>query len=96
MMKKYIPQPLNLEGVVIDDEIALLSETLAKNTHEVWAQGRMAEGWTYGETLDAARKTHPCLVAYEQLPESEKDYDRRTSMNAIKAMIALGYQITKQ
>ena len=37
--------------------------------------------------------THPCLVSYDQLPESEKEYDRNTSMEAIKAILHLGYRI---
>ena len=54
-----------------------LTERLAENTHEVWAQRRLAEGWTYSPRRDDAAKLHPCLVPYADLPESEKDYDRR-------------------
>jgi RyR domain len=34
-------------------------------------------------------------VPYEQLPEAEKEYDRKTAMETIKAIIALGYRIDK-
>jgi hypothetical protein len=30
-----------------------------------------------------------------QLPESEKTYDRATAMETIKAILALGFRITK-
>ena len=36
----------------------------------------------------------PCLVPYADLPESEKEYDRNTAMQTLKAIIALGYGIT--
>jgi hypothetical protein len=55
----------------------------------------MAEGWTYGPKRDDATKTHPSLVPYEQLSESEKDYDRATAMETVKTILALGYRIEK-
>ncbi len=33
--------------------------------------------------------TNPCLVSYDYLPESEKEYDRNTSMEAIKTILQL-------
>jgi hypothetical protein len=44
---------------------------------------------------DDANKKHPCLVPYADLPESEKEYDRKTSAETIKAVMALGYVISK-
>ena len=38
-------------------------------------------------------KEHPCLVPYEQLPESEKVYDRNTALEALKVITAMGYEI---
>jgi RyR domain-containing protein len=35
-------------------------------------------------------------VPYDELTESEKDYDRKTVVEAIKAIIALGYEITRR
>jgi ryanodine receptor 2 len=72
-----------------------LLEQLARNVHDRWALQRLDEGWRLGEQRDDLRKLHPCLVAYEKLPESEKDYDRSTAVETIKAIIALGYQINK-
>ena len=33
------------------------------------------EGWTYGETKDAKKKTHPNLVPFYQLPIQERMKD---------------------
>ncbi len=64
--------------------------------HENWAAGRMAEGWVYGEQKDDVKKTTPCLVPYEMLSEQEKDYDRRTALETLKLIVALGYKIEKK
>ena len=95
-MNAYKPKPMDTSKTVIPNEIKELQEILAKNTHEVWSQGRMAEGWTYGIELDYEKKTHPSLIPYEELSESEKDYDRRTSQETLKLILNLGYKIIKE
>ncbi len=89
----YTPHPLDTKDVMLSDEILELTEKIAENVHEVWASGRIAEGWTYGETRDDEKKTTPCLVPYSELPESEKEYDRNTAMETIRTIIKLGYKI---
>ena len=91
----YKPQPIDTTGIELDAEILELCELIAKNTHEVWSVGRIRDGWTYGELRDDENKTHPCLVPYEELPESEKEYDRNTSMETLKLIVRLGYKIQK-
>lgn len=44
---------------------------------------------------DDAAKHHPCLVDYDSLPDSEKEYDRATSQETLKCIIKLGFNITK-
>lgn len=53
----------------------------------------MAEGWTFGPQRDDPAKKHPCLVPYADLPESEKDYDRKAALGTLRAILALGYGI---
>lgn len=93
-MSEYKPEPLDTAGITIPDDLEPLAEEMAKNVHEVWAASRLREGWTYGPLRDDEKKTHPCLVAYEQLPESEKEYDRATSLETLKFIIAAGFDIT--
>ena len=68
---------------------------MARNVHEVWAAERMAEGWRPGPERNDARKEHPCLVPYEELPESEKDYDRNTARETLKFIMSKGYKIVR-
>lgn len=91
----YTPNPLDTSDVVFSPEINELIELLAKNNHDVWAKGRIAEGWTYGEKRNDRKKTTPCLVEYDALPESEKEYDRNTASEALKCIIKLGFKIEK-
>jgi hypothetical protein len=91
----YQPQPIDTSQVDLPAEILALTEMMAKNAHEVWAQQRLAQGWTYGPQRKDATKQHPCLTPYEQLSEAEKEYDRRAAMETLRAIIALGYTIRK-
>lgn len=92
----YAPQPIDTDGIVLPQEIGELVEQLAKNNHDVWAAQRIAQGWRYGEKRDDAKKETPCLVPYEQLPETEKEYDRGTAIGVLRHIIRLGYSIEKK
>ena len=94
--KTYIPQPIDTSDVKLPKELETLVEQMAKNVHEVWAQTRIAQGWTYGAERNDALKHHPCLVPYEELPESEKEYDRKTSVETLKLILRLGFEIDKK
>ena len=91
----YIPKPYATQNIKLADEILDLIDELAKNTHENWADERMRYGWTYGKKRDDEFKKHPCLIPYEELSEEEKKYDRRTSMETLKTIKLLGYEIVK-
>ena len=58
----YIPAPIDTSEVQLPPEVAALTELMARNVHEVWAETRLKQGWTYGERRDDVLKTHPCLV----------------------------------
>lgn len=92
----YIPKPIETTDVNLSDDLLELTEKIAENVHEVWAKGRMAEGWTYGEKRDDVKKQNPCLVPYSELSESEKDYDRNAALETIKLILSLGYEINKR
>lgn len=96
MKKNYVPQPIDTSDVVLPMELDELVEKIAKNVHEVWAQSRLQQGWTYGEERSDALKQHPCLVPYEELPEVEKDYDRDTALGTLKLISKLGFKISKE
>ena len=95
MKKNYVPQPMDTNDIQLPDELNVLIEQMAKNVHEVWAESRIAQGWSYGEERNDTLKHHPCLVPYEELPEVEKAYDRDTALGTLKLISKLGFKITK-
>ena len=95
MKSDYIPAPIDVSDIQLPSELCELAEIIAKNVHEVWAAGRLAEGWKYGPERNDALRTHPGLVPYEELSETEKDYDRRTAMGTFKLIQKIGFGIKK-
>ena len=94
--KQYIPNPIDTSDITLDKGLTALVEQMARNVHEVWAQSRISQGWTWGPQRDDALKTHPDLVPYEDLTEVEKQYDRDTATATLKLIIKLGYNINKE
>ncbi|MEQ1884031.1 MAG: RyR domain-containing protein [Bryobacteraceae bacterium] len=93
-MEPYRPQPIDTSGADLG-ELQPRLEELARNAHEGWARERMNAGWGWGAARSDTEKHHPSLVAYEDLPESEKDYDRAVVAETLKTVIALGYRISR-
>ena len=91
----YQPKPIDTDHVALTEEIREITERLAENAHDRWAQQRLSEGWTYGPSRDDERKKHPGLVPYSELSEGEKEYDRIAVLQTLKSIIALGYQIRR-
>ena len=56
--KTYTPQPIDTTGVELPEELEQLVEQMSKTVHEVWAQTRIQQGWTYGEQRNDELKTH--------------------------------------
>lgn len=96
MSALYTPHPIDTSDVELSDELKLLVEQLAHNVHENWAQGRLNDGWTLGPERNDALKQHPCLIEYDDLPQSEKDYDRETVVTTLKTVLKLGWTIEKK
>ncbi len=51
-------------------------ETMARVEHLRWSWEKRLDNWIYGKTKNNTGKTHPSLIPYDDLSESEKDKDR--------------------
>lgn len=43
--------------------------------HDSWLAEKIATGWIYGDVKDSMKKTHPCIVSYNDLPPEQKAKD---------------------
>jgi len=104
-----IPEILALAGFVLEEgkannkqEATVIRflrdqvEFLAEAEHIGWEEQKRMEGWTYGPERDNVARKHPLLVAYAELPEEQKDKDRRTILNYPKYARAAGFKIVSQ
>lgn len=87
------PDPVDTGNIELSPELQGLVEQIAGNVHDVWARTRLEEGWIWGPDRNDQRKTHPCLIPYSDLPESEKDVDRKMATEVLKLVIKFGYRI---
>lgn len=55
------------------------------DSHDAWMRHKAADGWVYGEKKDPDAKTHPCMLAYDQLPleQRAKDYIFKAIVNSL-------------
>lgn len=69
----------------------------AKRSHTSWMQAKLADGWVYGPTKDAEKKTHPALLPYEALsPEVKlKDFLFKTVVDTLRHRIPGPSQFTR-
>ena len=96
MTNDYRPQPLCTDHILLDSSLLELVELLAEHAHDIWAQQRLTDGWSFGPVRCDESKHHPCLIPYSELPESEKDYDRNAVLGTVRAVLALGFAIAKR
>lgn len=59
-----------IEGV----RVALGGAT-PEQQHEAWCADKRHDGWVLGPAKDPAKKEHPCLVPYADLPPEQKAKD---------------------
>lgn len=93
-MSTYKPKIVDTSSIKLPEQLMLLAEQMAENVHEIWAATRIEQGWIYGPERNDSLKHHPCLVPYSELSEEEKVYDRNTSIETLKFILAKGWKIS--
>ena len=49
-----------------------LNGATPEESHKNWLAFKEKHGWTYGRVKDFEKKTHPCMVPYDQLPADQR------------------------
>lgn len=66
----------------------------ARESHDQWCAEKRETGWVFGETKDPERKTHPCLVPYDELPVEQRAKDR-IFVGVVRAVLAAAAATTQ-
>ncbi|KAM8858472.1 ryanodine receptor 2 isoform 5-T9 [Spinachia spinachia] len=89
----YTPAPLDLSQVFLSTAHEEVVDLLAENAHNVWARGRIRQGWTYGAQQDVKAKRSPCLVPYGLVEERRRRVGREGVREAVCPLLAYGYSL---
>ena len=57
------------------EAIVANSKLTPEQSHESWMRMKLDDGWIYSEVKDANKKTHPCLIEYQELPIEQRKKD---------------------
>jgi hypothetical protein len=68
---------------------SVLSGAGPEEQHEAWCAGKRRDGWVFGPVKDGAAKTHPCLVAYADLPVEQRAKDA-IYIAVVRAVLSAG------
>lgn len=71
-------------------------EAIARREHEGWCSDLRRKGWVFAPgSKNTNKKTHPDLVEWEHLPESEKEKNRAPVRELPAFLIRAGYRIDR-
>ena len=70
-------------------------EPKPEESHEGWLKEKTDDGWVYGEVKDADKKTHPCCVPYDELPDDQKEKDA-IFIGVVKSFFELKSPVTPE
>jgi hypothetical protein len=68
-------------------------ELMAEAEHKGWVEHRKDNGWAFAATRDDARKLHPAMLPYMNLPEHERDKNRNAVSHIPDIAARAGYRI---
>lgn len=59
-----------IEGVAV-----ALGGATPEQQHAAWCEAKTLAGWVHGDVKNSTVRTHPCLVAYADLPAEQREKD---------------------
>jgi RyR domain len=89
----YDPKLIDNSDIELSKQLEPLIERLAENNHDLWAVGRVAEGWKLGPHPTKKSGKRRFWFPYAELSESEKQYDRRMAVETLKSIVHFGGHI---
>jgi hypothetical protein len=77
---------------IASDELELLAE----EEHKRWMRVRAGGGWRRGPVKDSTQRTHPSMIPYERLSESERDKDRERILRLPEILAQAGLGVIRR
>lgn len=62
-------------------------------SHESWLAEKVATGWKFGPVKDPAKKEHPCMVPFHELPVEQQQKDHLFVQTVHAMATALGHPV---
>lgn len=61
-------------------------DATASASHESWLKEKVENGWVYGEEKNPEKKTHPCILPFDELPieQQKKDFLFKAIVDALR------------
>lgn len=82
----YDITPERLESLIAGTHEVLNNPCMtAEDNHNLWVETKKAQGYTYGPELNVIKKTHPSIVDYKDLSDTEK---RKDDMDILMVKLA--------
>lgn len=66
---------------------------LSKHNHDTWVASKVSNGWRYAPEFNLDNKTHPMLLAWDQLPPEYRRVDYNILNKVVEFMNNQGYAI---
>jgi hypothetical protein len=66
-------------------------EVMAQREHESWRAHHVEAGWRYAAQRDDRRRRHDLLVSWDDLDAANREKTRRSVLDALELLRALGY-----
>ncbi len=90
---REIPAPAT--PVIFQDFTPDEIERMAELEHGRWNLERLREGWRFGPR-DDARRRHPCLVSWSELPDAIKKFDRDAVRHFPEILARAGLEVVRK
>lgn len=95
---EFVPQPIDVSGVELSEGLQELSDFIAENAHNIWAEDKIRDnpGIRYAPLDEEGKEQPGCnhyLLPYSLLPDDDKKPDINMSQKTIKLLKRLGIRM---
>ncbi len=73
-----------------------LSERIAKIMHAKWMKNKSDQHWNYSPRYNAAKKQHPMLLPWEQLPDKHKKSETDRARDTLEILDSINLKIARK